>query len=306
MLTKDKSLPDVAHQRIQLEKFSVDWVGMDNIEFPIRVSKDNNYLSSAKIDAKVNLLPEKGRGIHMSRIYKILRDELLNVSIFDQLKMKLILDQLIQSQDGQSDCVKLNFKLDYYLKKKSLLSDEWGWMKYPIFLSYYKNKDGIFKHVFGFKVQYSSTCPASAALSKSAWIDKLTIDMKNHHWSLDEIKEYINNENNKFSFPHAQRSEARIRLKFAKEDIRIQTIEEIILMSESFIGTPVQLAVKRVDEQEFARLNGENLMFCEDAVRKIINGLSQQPSVKNAYVKVAHLESLHPHDAVAELKWSRD
>ena len=36
---------------------------------------------------------------------------------------------------------------------------------------------------------------------------------------------------------------------------------------EAALGTPVQTAVKREDEQAFARLNGRNLMFCEDAPR---------------------------------------
>ena len=38
---------------------------------------------------------------------------------------------------------------------------------------------------------------------------------------------------------------------------------------ESALATPVQTAVRREDEQEFARLNGENPMYCEDAVRRI-------------------------------------
>ncbi len=66
---------------------------------------------------------------------------------------------------------------------------------------------------------------------------------------------------------------------------------------EDALGTPVQTAVKRADEQAFARLNGQNLMYVEDAARKI------QQSLGNAFpqssVSVRHVESLHPHDAVA-------
>jgi len=58
----------------------------------------------------------------------------------------------------------------------------------------------------------------------------------------------------------------------------------------------VQTAVKRADEQAFAALNGQNLMFVEDAARRIEAALGEytRPSVH-----VRHLESLHPHDAVA-------
>ena len=58
-------------------------------------------------------------------------------------------------------------------------------------------------------------------------------------------------------------------------------------------------AVKREDEQEFALRNGQNLMFCEDAARRIARALNQAPAVVDYVAEVSHLESLHPHDAVA-------
>ncbi|HVK52664.1 MAG TPA: GTP cyclohydrolase, FolE2/MptA family, partial [Pseudoxanthomonas sp.] len=73
---------------------------------------------------------------------------------------------------------------------------------------------------------------------------------------------------------------------------------------EAALGTPVQTAVKRVDEQAFARLNAENLMFCEDAARRVAGALSQDPRVARFDATVAHFESLHPHDAVARVSGS--
>ena len=68
---------------------------------------------------------------------------------------------------------------------------------------------------------------------------------------------------------------------------------------ESALKTPVQAAVKREDEQEFARLNGQNLMFCEDASRRLKHQLNQMPIFKDFWLRVNHYESLHAHDAVA-------
>ena len=65
---------------------------------------------------------------------------------------------------------------------------------------------------------------------------------------------------------------------------------------ENALGTPVQTAVKRADEQAFAALNGQNLMFVEDAARRIEVALADY---KKPEVHVRHIESLHPHDAVA-------
>ena len=65
------------------------------------------------------------------------------------------------------------------------------------------------------------------------------------------------------------------------------------------MGTPVQAAVKREDEQAFAELNGRNLMFCEDAARIVKRTLDADPRVSDFRAKIRHEESLHPHDAVA-------
>ena len=60
----------------------------------------------------------------------------------------------------------------------------------------------------------------------------------------------------------------------------------------------MQTAVKRQDEQEFARLNGSNLMFCEDTARRIKSYLETMPNVTDYWFKVEHQESLHAHNAV--------
>jgi GTP cyclohydrolase I len=60
----------------------------------------------------------------------------------------------------------------------------------------------------------------------------------------------------------------------------------------------VQTAVKREDEQQFALLNGQNLMFVEDAGRKLKGALGADPRLQDFWVRVEHHESLHAHDAV--------
>jgi GTP cyclohydrolase I len=68
---------------------------------------------------------------------------------------------------------------------------------------------------------------------------------------------------------------------------------------ESAIQTAVQTVVKREDEQQFAKINGENLMFCEDAARRIRETIDKLDYAADYRIRVEHLESLHPHDAVA-------
>ena len=61
----------------------------------------------------------------------------------------------------------------------------------------------------------------------------------------------------------------------------------------------MQTAVKREDEQAFARLNAANLMFCEDAARRVHNALNDASHVADFWIRASHFESLHPHNAVA-------
>ena len=96
--------------------------------------------------------------------------------------------------------------------------------------------------------------------------------------------------------PHNQRSYVYIKLEVIQDCWR--NLDELIFEIEEVIGTPVQTAVKREDEQEFAKLNGNNLMFCEDAARRLKKFLEDLSYVTDYWFKVEHQESLHAHNAV--------
>ena len=70
---------------------------------------------------------------------------------------------------------------------------------------------------------------------------------------------------------------------------------------EAALGTPVQTAVKREDEQAFAELNAANPIFVEDAVRAFARELEADPRIGDFRVIASHQESLHSHDAVSLL-----
>ena len=98
--------------------------------------------------------------------------------------------------------------------------------------------------------------------------------------------------------PHAQRIRAEIEVEF--QDVNdTPGPAELIVTLEKAVGTPVQATVKRIDEQEFARLNAENLMFCEDAARRLKGALDEDLRISDFLVRVEHQESLHAHNAVA-------
>ena len=106
---------------------------------------------------------------------------------------------------------------------------------------------------------------------------------------------------NQIASPHSQRSQADISIQLNPEGESVD-ITKYIDALEAAVRTPVQTAVKREDEQEFAKLNGENLMFVEDALRKMKQSLDQFDNVVQFQIKTHHYESLHAHDAVGVFK----
>ena len=81
--------------------------------------------------------------------------------------------------------------------------------------------------------------------------------------------------------------------------LNIQAFVDSLFDPDVCTLTPVQTAVKREDEQAFAKLNADNLMFCEDAARRVHAALDADERVVDFHAKVSHFESLHAHDAVA-------
>jgi GTP cyclohydrolase I len=98
--------------------------------------------------------------------------------------------------------------------------------------------------------------------------------------------------------PHSQRSVAEVKVKL-NSSVSDFPITDLVDAIENSLKTPVQAAVKRADEQEFARLNGQNLMFCEDAARRLQHAMNLSSQYDDFWLRINHLESLHAHDAVS-------
>ena len=98
--------------------------------------------------------------------------------------------------------------------------------------------------------------------------------------------------------PHSQRSYADVTVELNPKEDELP-FSELIELVETSLNTPVQTMVKRIDEKEFAHRNAENLMFCEDAARRIRVAVDRSNRYSDYRIEVRHLESLHPHDAVA-------
>lgn len=290
------ALPDVSITDVSSNLSPLAWVGMQGIDLPVTVAEPGYCRDlHARADVQVDLPAPHVKGIHMSRLYRLLdtlsQDEALSPAGLDQL-----LQTMIDShQDCDSRSARLRLNVDLLVRRPALITQDLsGWKSYPIRLDA-SLIDGRFNCRVQVTVGYSSTCPCSAALSRQlieqgfqeAFEGQETIETASaaawlrRHASL--------------ATPHSQRSEAVVAVNATGEATTLGLLP-LIERIEQAVGTPVQTAVKRADEQAFASLNGQNLMFVEDAARRIKAALYGyiRPSIH-----VRHLESLHPHDAVA-------
>ena len=298
-------LPDVAHQRVPLAR-PLDWVGMENIALPVRMAdgQGGQLQVAASIDLSVNLVNPEARGIHMSRLYLQLQDGLAREAI-TPAGLRHLLQDSVASQAGLATSARLKIRYEALLQRKALESDYAGWKRYPVEIEA-TLVDGHLNLALSFAVEYSSTCPASAALSRQANAERFGQDFSaSSALSVGAVHDWLASERGLAATPHAQRSRASVRVELRPQfdDLPLVALVDAI---EAALGTPVQTAVKRVDEQAFARLNAENLMFCEDAARRVASVLALDARVARYDATVAHYESLHPHDAVARVSGSND
>ncbi|MCZ6460167.1 MAG: GTP cyclohydrolase FolE2, partial [Gammaproteobacteria bacterium] len=239
---------------------------------------------------------ELAKGIHMSRLYLIL-DEHSETRPLTAAGLKLLLRSVLESHRDLSTRAYIQFDFDYYLRRPALVSDNSGWNSYPVSV---KGTliDGKITLELKIAVQYSSTCPCSAALARQLIQQQFADDFgSSGQVSINDVVAWLGTEQGIVATPHSQRSDARILVQL-RDGLAEFPITEIIDEVESTLKTPVQTAVKREDEQEFARLNGQNLMFIEDAGRKLKDVLTKDDRLTDFWVRVEHHESLHAHDAV--------
>jgi GTP cyclohydrolase I len=296
-------LPDIALEESAHIASKIDWVGMTNIESMLQMEKSDGQpvWMPALASAYVNIHDADAKGIHMSRLYLTVHDELQRES-YSPSVAKRILTRFVESHHETSDAAEIRIKFTYACQREAIKSKNLGWRHYPVeIISTLQTDDNgraKIDHCLKVSVDYSSTCPCSSALSRQLLQEKFIGDFDHHRWlSVAQVNDWLRNHGSTAT-PHSQRSTAAVEIVL-DSDVDRFPILNLIDDVEAAVGTPVQAAVKRVDEQEFARVNGENLMFCEDAARQIREALEARDRITDYRIRVDHFESLHPHDATA-------
>jgi GTP cyclohydrolase I len=287
-LSDPASLPPAKNLELTL-----DVVGLENVQTQVRFE---GHLLPARGQASVSLIDRQARGIHMSRLFKILNH--MHEQDLSVTWMRESVAQMLHSHQELSDAAELTLSFELPVLRKALLSDEHGWRTYPVTYRV-SERQGKQELSLAVRVLYSSTCPCSTGLSRQAMQERFRSDFSGRALDSQLVEQWLGQTD--VAHPHSQRSEAIGEFILNPEKAPPSPLSLIDAM-EKAIGTPVQAAVKRADEQEFARLNAQNLMFCEDAARKLKAALMDRSELVDFHIEVRHFESLHAHDVVAKVR----
>jgi GTP cyclohydrolase I len=233
----------------------------------------------------------------MSRLYLHL-DQAFRDRTLSPATLRQILRSFLDSHEGLSDRALVRVDFDYVVRRPALASDNEGWRRYPVSMIGIM-QDQEFNLEMGLEVLYSSTCPCSAALARQLIQEQFERDFQaGEALDFEAVKAWLGSEQGIVATPHSQRSAAELRVRL-KPSFQLFPIVELIDLVEGALKTPVQSTVKREDEQAFALLNGQNLMFCEDSGRRIKSALNSDERILDFWARCTHYESLHPHNAVS-------
>lgn len=288
--TKDASGLNDFQKKPAQDTVAIQRVGIERFRIPLQFQHPDLGLSTHDTEVDMYAYLRAGKtGINMSRFCQILQREAIASEVNNAFFKKILTAYRDELRDFKEEAlvpeVDFRVKLSYPLKQKSLKSDNWGWQYYDCELLASEGASYEAYVELTLKYEYSSTCPCSLSMAKQYE---------------EDFRRGKTREGSGIAVAHSQRSVATVKVK-----THINTefsILRLIGLLRIALPTETQSLVKRVDEQAFAILNGENPIFVEHATRRISHMLNQEEEILDWEAKVEHLESLHSHNAVAVIR----
>jgi GTP cyclohydrolase IB len=246
-------------------------VGVTNLRYPIVVldQRRSRQETVANVTLSVSL-PHHFKGTHMSRFIEVLNDHRGEVTM---TTVPVILADLRERLDAESARVEVSFP--YFMDRSAPATGATALMDYECaFVGEVTGNSQDF--LLRVKVPVTSLCPCSK-----------------------EISEYG---------AHNQRGYVTVELRTlpdATGNEQMVWIEEVVETVERSASSPVYALLKRPDERVVTMRAYENPVFVEDLVRNVAMALQKDERVHWFRVHALNQESIHNHDAFAQIEWLR-
>lgn len=283
-------LPDI-QRTVDTREVPIHRVGVTGIKLPIQVrrapSEHNDdptleYLDTVGTFELACSLPATVKGTHMSRFTEVLNDHVGAGGVFSIEDLQEVAETLTLKLDAQK--VFLRLVVDYFINQPAPQTSRPGVAPLKGILQVEVDigpRDGVSRQPVitthtGVIIQGKTCCPCSKEISD---FDATTGRGKG---------------------AHAQRS--TISMLARHSPTTTLWFEELVHAAWRSFSSPIYPVLKRPDERAVTMKAYENPKFVEDVVRDVALQLREMPKVKHFSVRVQNEESIHYHDAYAELE----
>lgn len=168
-------------------------------------------------------------------------------------------------RDLDANEVEAAFSFPYFVRKSSPVSKKQSWSRYDVTFNVC-HSSSHFDFVTDVSLWVQTLCPCSKEISKYG--------------------------------AHNQRARVRVSVKMNK----FVWIEELAALVEKCASAPTYTMLKREDEKYLTELAYETPRFVEDVAREAVIALEQDKRISWFSVAVKSYESIHSHNAFAEVK----
>lgn len=250
-------------------RIAIEKVGIKNLRYPVIVmdKRRQSQQTIATVDLFVDL-PHHYKGTHMSRFVEILNRCRGRISVRQ-------IDTILQAMLDRFRCETshLAIRFPYFIEKAAPVSGAKSLMDYRCgFVATMEARQGRsdMDLILEVTVPVATLCPCSRAISRAG--------------------------------AHNQRSWTTIQVRTR----RLVWLEDLIELAESAASAPLFALLKREDEKWVTERAYANPRFAEDIVRGIAARLRKDPRILWYRVETENLESIHNHNAFAQVsEWLR-
>jgi len=248
---------------------SLDQVGISKVKYPLLISgwdssNKGEEIKECLVAMRVSLAAEK-RGIHMSRLLESLHQ-------WDQaFSLKTLPEFLTQLRTTQgSTTAFMSCHFTWFIERPTPETKKNAWQGIETTL-FGELTDASTIIGYTLKIPITTLCPCSK-----------------------EISDYG---------AHSQRGwvEATLQWKHLENIIAPQEIFEQLQHAGS---APIYPLLKRADERHVTMLAYDQPAFVEDTARKAADILKKDHRIERFQLNICNEESIHTHDAVANLSYS--
>jgi GTP cyclohydrolase I len=250
----------------------LDHVGVRDLRYPITVldRDEETQQTVAEISMSVGL-PKEFKGTHMSRFVAALnqyRGE------FTMHTLPALLEDLRERLEADEARIQIEFP--YFMERTAPVTEKKALMDYDCSFVGEMNGDNS-TFTLGVCVPVTSLCPCSKEISDEG--------------------------------AHNQRGHVDMQVRSIRTDDGVPAmiwIEELVDLAESAASAPLYPLLKRPDERHVTMQAYDNPAFVEDITRDAAVQLKEDERVKWFHLQVENFESIHNHNAFAEVEWQRN